>query len=133
MDVDEKPETSDDAMIVEDDAPDAAPALDDIVAPMQQDGEATETKQETEQSTDALPDDMSQAPTETRPPEPISLHYQGSETPNYKTKYILAGHTRSLAAIKFSPDGTMLASCGEYQLIQRYIAHSCDNLKESCG
>ena len=34
-------------------------------------------------------------------------------TPDYKAKYILSGHARSISAIKFSPDGTMLASCGE--------------------
>lgn len=117
MDVDQKPETSDDAMIVEDNAADATPALDDMVVPMQQDGETTETKQEPERSINALPENPLQAPAATRPPEPSTSPSQGSETLNYKTKYILAGHTRSLAAIKFSPDGAMLASCGEYPFL----------------
>ena len=34
-------------------------------------------------------------------------------TPHYRTKYIMSGHARSISAVKFSPDGTMLASCGE--------------------
>lgn len=37
---------------------------------------------------------------------------QMNEDPHYKTKYIMSGHARSISAIKFSPDGTMLASCG---------------------
>lgn len=32
--------------------------------------------------------------------------------PQYALKYILSGHTRSISSIKFSPDGTMLASSG---------------------
>lgn len=42
---------------------------------------------------------------------------KATDTPNYKTKYILSGHARSISAIKFSPDGTMLASCGEYFIL----------------
>jgi COMPASS component SWD3 len=32
--------------------------------------------------------------------------------PQYALKYILSGHTRSISSIKFSPDGTTLASSG---------------------
>lgn len=39
-------------------------------------------------------------------------------TPDYKTKYILSGHARSISAIKFSPDGTMLASCGADKVVK---------------
>jgi WD40 repeat protein len=58
------------------------------------------------------------------------------DVPNYKTKYIMSGHARSISAIKFSPDGTMLASCGKYaQLLQLYVADVWKLLTRSskCG
>lgn len=37
---------------------------------------------------------------------------KNTSKPQYALKYILSGHTRSISSIKFSPDGTMLASSG---------------------
>jgi COMPASS component SWD3 len=34
--------------------------------------------------------------------------------PQYAVKYILSGHTMAISSLKFSPDGTMLASSGAF-------------------
>lgn len=36
-----------------------------------------------------------------------------NDTPNYKTTFIMSGHTRAISCVKFNPEGTMLASAGE--------------------
>lgn len=53
---------------------------------------------------------MKSIPEQPSPPE----RNQQTHKPHFKLKYTLSGHTMSISSLKFSPDGSMLASSGVF-------------------
>ncbi|KAI4164920.1 MAG: hypothetical protein LQ342_001553 [Letrouitia transgressa] len=47
----------------------------------------------------------------TRSPSPLASHHREAIYIPYKLKMVLKGHRRGVAAVKFSPDGRLIASC----------------------
>lgn len=42
---------------------------------------------------------------------------QAQPKPKYEPRFMLSGHTMSVSSVKFSPDGAMLASAGEFRFL----------------
>jgi COMPASS component SWD3 len=66
----------------------------------------------------------SQAPSQA-PPQPPTQAHPVRVKPHYQLRHVLRGHTQSISAVKFSPDGTLLASCGMASIPSSIIVTPC--------
>jgi COMPASS component SWD3 len=56
----------------------------------------------------------------TQPPLSI-VKLEEKRLPKYKLKYTMGGHTMSISSLKFSPDGSSLASAGMSPYLALYV------------
>ncbi|KAK0394118.1 hypothetical protein QR680_000575 [Steinernema hermaphroditum] len=108
-----------------DGAPEAMDTSDtaSLPGPRQEDGQAIDGNVHPSQLSDhsALRQEgngtMAQPPSGT-PTTPTSAPQGKGELPNYRQKLILQGHTKGISSVRFSPDGTLLASASADKTIR---------------
>ncbi|KAF5381431.1 hypothetical protein D9757_009059 [Collybiopsis confluens] len=78
------------------------------------------------------------APPSVPPPPPPAIPAQpvqapARERPHYALRHTLNGHTMSISAVKFSPDGTLLASCGAENIVKLWSPFTGELIRNLSG
>lgn len=72
-------------------------------------------------------------PNDTVKAEPENKIPRSPSGPAYRLRLILSGHTRSVSALRFNPEGTILASAGEPRLRLAFVTYNSNATQGSRG